>query len=121
TDNRSKQMELSVKGQKLFGRLQKIWLSFSDALKHLLDSGHPDFLNIISRIDKESSNNPINEKVKQLKQLNQIRILDYKPSLKRYFYKLAGYWLLGVLKGKLEEEDKFTLHNPDKAYLEAGG
>ena len=49
------------------------------------------------------------------------KVLDYKPSLKKYFYELAGNWLLGVLKGTLEKEDKFTLRNPDKAYLEAGG
>src|SRR5258708_1861932 len=37
------------------------------------------------------------------------------------FQRKAGNWLLGVLKGKLEEEDPFTLHHPDKAYLEKGG
>ena len=34
---------------------------------------------------------------------------------------MAGPWLLSVLNGVLEEDDKFTLHNPDKAYLENGG
>lgn len=121
TDKRSKHIELSPKGKKLFGKLQKTWLSFANTLKHLLDTGHPDFLNIINRIDRESSKNPINEKAKQPGSLNQVTVLDYKPSLKKYFYELAGNWLLGVLKGTLEDEDKFTLHNPDKAYLEKGG
>jgi N-acetylglutamate synthase-like GNAT family acetyltransferase len=53
--------------------------------------------------------------------MNEIQILDYKPSLKKYFYELAGNWLLEVLNGKLETEDKFTLKNPDKAYLLEGG
>ena len=53
--------------------------------------------------------------------VQEVQILDYKPSLKKYFYELAGNWLLGVLKGTLEDEDQFTLHNPDKAYLENGG
>jgi DNA-binding MarR family transcriptional regulator/N-acetylglutamate synthase-like GNAT family acetyltransferase len=121
TDKRSKHIELSAKGQKLLKQLQKIWLPFADTLKHLLDAGHPDFINIINRIDKEIYKNPIHQKVKQLDHTPAIKILDYKPSLKKYFYKLAGSWLLGVLKGTLEEEDKFTLHNPDKAYLETGG
>jgi len=121
TDKRSKHIGLSGKGEKLLDQLQKIWLPFAGALKHLLDTGHPDFLNIINRIDAESSKNPINEKVKQLADINEVKVVDYKPSLKRYFYKLAGNWLLGVLKGTLEEEDKSTLLNPDKAYLEAGG
>jgi N-acetylglutamate synthase-like GNAT family acetyltransferase/predicted transcriptional regulator len=121
TDKRSKHIELSTNGGKLLNQLQKIWSSFDGALKNLLDTGHPDILNIINRIDKESSKNPINEKVKQHAYRNHVKVFDYKPSLKKYFYKLAGNWLLGVLKGTLEEEDKFTLLNPDKAYLEAGG
>jgi DNA-binding MarR family transcriptional regulator len=121
TDKRSKHITLSPKGQKLLERLQKIWLPFADTLKNLLDAGHPDFLNIINRIDKESSKNPIHEKVKQLGHTHHVKVLDYKPSLKKYFYELAGNWLLDVLNGTLEEEDKFTLHNPDKAYLETGG
>ncbi|MEO8533048.1 MAG: bifunctional helix-turn-helix transcriptional regulator/GNAT family N-acetyltransferase [Flavobacterium sp.] len=121
TDKRSKHITLSAKGQKLFIELQKIWLPFADTLKYLLDIGHPDFLNIINRIDKEIYKNPIHKKAKEIGQLKQIQIVDYKPSLKKYFYELAGNWLLGVLDGTLEEEDKFTLENPDKAYLDLGG
>ena len=40
--------------------------------------------------------------------------------VKKYFYELAGPWLLGVLDGELEDDDKFTLNHPDKAYLEQG-
>jgi N-acetylglutamate synthase-like GNAT family acetyltransferase/DNA-binding MarR family transcriptional regulator len=121
TDKRSKHITLSEKGLQLLEELKKIWLPFADTLKHLLDTGHPDFLNIINRIDKEVSKHPIHEKIKMLDQLQTVQVLDYKPSLKKYFYELAGNWLLGVLKGTLEEEDKFTLHHPDKAYLETGG
>lgn len=121
TDKRSKHITLSAKGQRMYDQLKKIWLPFADTLKHLLDIGHPDFLNIINRIDKEVSKNPIHEKVKMLDQLQRVKVLDYKPSLKKHFFELAGNWLLGVLNGKLEEEDKFTLHNPEKAYIETGG
>jgi len=121
TDKRSKHISLSIKGKKLLEKLEKIWLLFGGTLKHLLDTGHPDFLNIISRIEKEVSKNPINEKLKMLDDLQQVLVLDYKPSLKKYFYELAGNWLLEVLNGTLEEEDKFTLHNPDQAYLLDGG
>lgn len=121
TDKRSKHILLSAKGKKLLAKLQKIWLPFGDTLKHLLDTGHPDCLNIISRIEKELSKNPINEKLKTINDLQQVHVLDFKPSLKKYFYDLAGNWLLEVLNGKLEEEDKFTLNNPDQAYLLDGG
>jgi DNA-binding MarR family transcriptional regulator/N-acetylglutamate synthase-like GNAT family acetyltransferase len=121
TDKRSKQIALSAKGLTLLKKLEKIWLPFADTLKHLLDTGHPDFLNIIDRIETELYKHPINEKLKVLEELPQIRVLDYKPSLKKYFYDLAGNWLLEVLNGTLEEEDKFTLNNPDQSYLLQGG
>lgn len=120
-DKRSKHIALSAEGKTLSVELQKIWSSFAMTLKNLLDAGHPDFLNMISRIEKEISKNPINEMIDGIAALQTVRVLDYKPSLKKYFYELAGNWLLGVLKGTLEEEDQFTLHNPDKAYLENGG
>jgi DNA-binding MarR family transcriptional regulator/N-acetylglutamate synthase-like GNAT family acetyltransferase len=121
TDGRSKHITLSQKGQQLFEHLNTVWLPFADALKHLLDAGHPDFLNIINRIEKEVAKNPIHQVARLIDQAQPVRVLDYKPSLKKYFYELAGNWLLGVLNGSLEEEDQFTLHNPDKAYLETGG
>ena len=77
-------------------------------------------MNILNRLDWEINTTPINERVHQPKG-EVVNIIDYKPSLKSYFYELAGPWLLGVLNGELEEEDKFTLHHPDKAYLEKGG
>jgi N-acetylglutamate synthase-like GNAT family acetyltransferase/DNA-binding MarR family transcriptional regulator len=121
TDKRSKHVLITPKGKKLLEQLKILWLPFADALKGLLDSGHPDFLNIIGRIETEITKNPIHLRIKQPDKASRLKILDYKPSLKKHFYELAGNWLLGVLKGTLEEEDKFTLHNPDKAYLDEGG
>jgi DNA-binding MarR family transcriptional regulator/GNAT superfamily N-acetyltransferase len=121
SDKRSKHISLSPKGKKLLEKLEKLWMPFADTLKHLLDTGHPDCLNILSRIEKDLSKNPINEKLKMLADVQQVQVFDYKPSLKKYFYELAGNWLLEVLNGKLEEEDKFTLNNPDQAYLPEGG
>jgi len=120
-DKRSKHISLSPKGEKLYSTLRGTWLPFADTLKDIFDVGHPDFLNIINRIDKEISNHPIHQRIKTSTEVARVTILDYKPSLKKYFFELAGNWLLGVLKGTLEKEDKFTLHNPDKAYLEKGG
>lgn len=119
-DKRSKHIILSEKGKALFEQLTHIWLPFADSLRKLLDVGHPDFLNIINRIEKEVSKNPIYKRIKNPDE-EPVIVVDYKPSLKKHFYELAGNWLLGVLNGKLEDEDTYTLHHPDKAYLEAGG
>ena len=121
SDKRSKHIILSAKGKLLQNKLEKIWIPFSTTLKQLFDLGHPDFLNSLGRIETALSRQPLHEHFKNLNNLPQIQILDYKPSLKRYFYDLAAPWLLSVLKGRLEEEDNFTLKNPDQAYLEKGG
>ena len=120
TDKRSKLISLSDKGTYFMRQLKPTWLSFAAVLKRIFQSGHPDFMNILNRIDKEIAGNPINELVSgDLKE--PVRILDYKPSLKAHFYSLAGPGLTDVVNGQLEEEDLETLHNPDEAYIKHGG
>ncbi|MCG8331385.1 MAG: bifunctional helix-turn-helix transcriptional regulator/GNAT family N-acetyltransferase [Chitinophagales bacterium] len=119
-DKRSKIVSLSKKGEQLLIRLRPLWLSFTKALKEVFDTGHPDLLNILDRIDQASNKMPINERM-QINTRQNLSIVDYRPSLKSYFYELTTPWLMNVLDGELEEEDKFTLSNPDKAYIETGG
>ncbi|MEM9142968.1 MAG: bifunctional helix-turn-helix transcriptional regulator/GNAT family N-acetyltransferase [Bacteroidota bacterium] len=119
-DKRSKLAELTPKGKELQDKLEPLWFSFSNTLKDLFSLGHPDMINILDRLDREISSKPINERIRG-PQGASVKIIDYKPSLKERFYELAGPWLLGVLNGELEEDDTFTLHHPDKAYLESGG
>ncbi len=121
TDKRSKHNTLSAKGKALYRKLQPVWKNFANTLKQILDAGHPDFLNMLNRIDVEIYRRPINSIMSNTEKKDKLSILDYRPSLKKYFYELAGPWLLKVLKGKLEAEDEFTLHQPDKAYIETGG
>jgi DNA-binding MarR family transcriptional regulator/N-acetylglutamate synthase-like GNAT family acetyltransferase len=120
TDKRAKHIRLTNKGAKLLQQLKPVWTNFSRALKQIMTSGHPDLLNILNRVERKINNTPIHDDSYQNSETG-VQVLDYKPSLKKYFYELAGHWLLGVLKGTLEEEDKYTLNNPDKAYLENGG
>ncbi len=119
-DKRSKVVHLSVDGHAQLKRLSPLWQSFSLAIKSLFEYGHPDILNILDRIDLESTKRPINERVFS-NDFDAVRIVDYQPSLKHHFYDLAAPWLLAVLKGNLEEEDKYTLNNPEEAYIKEGG
>ncbi|MEM9687617.1 MAG: GNAT family N-acetyltransferase, partial [Bacteroidota bacterium] len=68
----------------------------------------------------ESTKHPINLKVQE-NTYNNVQIVDYKPSLKKHFYRLAAPWLLDVMNNELEEEDKYTLNNPEEAYIKQGG
>lgn len=119
-DKRSKLVSLTKKGKALQRKLEPLWLSFSNTLEEVFSIGHPDIMNILDRIDWEINSNPIHERIHKPKD-EFVKIVDYKPSLKAHFYELAGPWLLQVLNGKLEEDDKFTLNHPEKAYLENGG
>jgi ribosomal protein S18 acetylase RimI-like enzyme/DNA-binding MarR family transcriptional regulator len=118
-DKRSKIIKLSGDGRNLLSKLKPVWRDYSVALQSVFESGHPDFLNILDRIDQEICSFPINERVKELPE--PIRVVDYKPSLKDYFNDLAGKGLTGMLDGKLEEDDTFTLNHPEQAYILQGG
>lgn len=120
-DKRSKHILLTVEGRQLYERLVPVWQNFSRALEQILQAGHPDILNILQRIDKEAERASLLHRVKELNDSPQIIILDYRPSLKNAFADLAEPWLSSVTGSSLEEEDMFTLHHPDKAYLDKGG
>lgn len=119
-DKRSKLASLSEKGKRLRRKLEPVWLSIAAALKEVFTIGHPDFSNILNRIDRGMDQTPIYERAKSPGN-DQVIIVDYQPALKKDFSNLVTPWLSEVTGGKLEEEDKFTINNPDKAYLAAGG
>ena len=58
-DKRSKLISLSKNGLKLLEALKPIWLSFTKALQTTFESGHPDILNILDRIDHSIATKPI--------------------------------------------------------------
>jgi DNA-binding MarR family transcriptional regulator/GNAT superfamily N-acetyltransferase len=120
-DKRSKLASLSEKGKRLRRKLEPIWHSIAAALKEVFTLGHPDFSNILNRIDREIYEIPINERAQSPDDRDQVSVVDYQPSLKKHFANLVTPWLSEVTGGKLEDDDKFTINNPDKAYLAAGG
>ncbi len=119
-DKRSKLVSLSLKGQKLIYRLKPLWISVSSALKKVFQSGHPDFMNILNRIDHQIEKNPINSMVAQ-QEVESVEVVDYKPGLNKHFHELAGPWLTEELSGQLKEEDGIALQNPDEAHFMDGG
>ncbi len=120
-DGRSKLISLTPKGKALYDKLSPIWKLFALSLEQLLTGGHPDCINILNRIDNEMERKPLSERMKDVSTDEPIIVVDFKPSLKKYFIDLAGNWLLGILKGKLEKEDELTLKDPENAYLKGGG
>ena len=119
-DKRSKLTTLSLKGQKLIYRLKPLWISYSSALKKVFQSGHPDFMNILNRIDHQIEKKPVNDMVAQ-QEAESVVVVDYKPGLNKHFHELAGPWLTEELNGQLKEEDGIALQNPDEAHFIDGG
>lgn len=120
-DARSKHVSLTVKGKNLLTKLQPVWKSIALNLRLLLTSGHPNFIAIIGRVEKEMEQRPLHQRVLQSSAPEQITICDYRPSLKPNFTELLSPWLENLPDGKLEKEDEFTLEHPDKAYIKTGG
>ena len=119
-DKRSKLVSLSLKGQKLIYRLKPLWISVSTALKKVFQAGHPDFMNILNRIDRQIEENPISLMVAQ-QEMDAVVVVDYKPGLNKHFHELAGPWLTEELNGKLKEEDGIALPNPNEKHFTEGG
>ncbi len=119
-DKRSKIVYLSDGGKVLLDELKPVWEEFTIQLKRTFESGHRDILNILDRIDTEISTRPIHDHaIKESSE--EVRVFDYSLGCKGKFSEIAKPWLLGVLDGKLEEEDILSLDRPDEAYLLNGG
>ena len=119
-DKRSRLVSLSKKGQKLIYRLKPIWISFASALQHIFQSGHPDFMNTLDRIDHQIQAYPIHRRIIE-QETDPILVLDYKPELNKHFHELAGPWLTEEFNGQLKEEDGITLEEPDADHFMDGG
>lgn len=119
-DKRSKLVSLSLKGQKLIYRLKPLWISISTALKKVFQAGHPDFMNILNRIDRLIEEYPINLMLAQ-QETESVVVVDYNPDLNKHFHELAGPWLTEELNGKLKEEGGISLQNPDEKHFIEGG
>jgi len=119
-DKRSKLISLSIRGQKIIYRLKPIWISISTSLKRVFQTGHPDFMNILDRIDRQIEKIPFKLEAK-VGDSDFISVIDYKPGLNKHFYELAGPWLAGEIDGQLEEEGGITLQAPDDKHFREGG
>lgn len=119
-DRRSKLVSLSKKGQKLIYRLKPIWLSFASALKNIFHSGHPDFMNILSRIDHQIETKPIHKLIKEPEN-DSVVLLDYNPLLNQHFHELVGSQLNEDADDHPKVEDGITLKDPDPRHFMEGG
>ena len=120
SDRRSKLVSLSTKGQKQIYRLKPLWISYSSALKNIFQSGHPDFMNILQRIDNQIEKSSIPQIIAH-PDSESVIVVDYRPDLDKHFHELAGPWLTGEADGILEEEEGINLQKPEETHFMEGG
>lgn len=119
-DKRSRLVSLSVKGRKHIYRLKPVWISIASVLMKIFQSGHPDFMNILNRIDQQIDSNPINKMIAELED-DSIMVLDYNPGLNQDFRELTRPWLTQETNGQLRKEDGIIKNYPNAEHLLAGG
>jgi DNA-binding MarR family transcriptional regulator/N-acetylglutamate synthase-like GNAT family acetyltransferase len=119
-DKRSKLVSLSVMGQKLLYRLKPLWISYATKLRTVFQAGHPDFMNILNRIDSQLLKTPF-YRVGVQEEAEPVHIIDFNPGLKNHFHELAGPWLTGAENGYLQEENGCLLQDPDERFFLEGG
>jgi DNA-binding MarR family transcriptional regulator/GNAT superfamily N-acetyltransferase len=66
SDRRSKLVSLSPKGKALLRKLNPIWDSISRALTDIFSAGHPDIIEVLTRIDKAADEYPLYQRVYDL-------------------------------------------------------
>jgi ribosomal protein S18 acetylase RimI-like enzyme len=89
-------------------------------LKKAFQTGHPDFMNILDRIDFQIDNSPFKLDPSP-SESSQVVIVDYKPGLHKHLDDLTSSWLTGEINGQLEEEDETILQTPDEEHFSKGG
>ena len=65
-DGRSKLASLSCKGKNRLRQLEPIWVQFSQALKSILDEGHPEIITILDNIDTALETKPISQRIQEI-------------------------------------------------------
>ncbi|HMQ68930.1 MAG TPA: bifunctional helix-turn-helix transcriptional regulator/GNAT family N-acetyltransferase [Ignavibacteria bacterium] len=121
-DSRKKFITITEKGKALIEKLNPVWEDIEIAVKELLDSTDYDILFIISKLesalDSKDIYSRVMEKIK-LRQIGNVKIIDYKPRYKKLFRDLNYEWLNKYFT--IENKDRDLLENPDKEILKKGG
>ena len=121
-DERQRFLSLTQSGRKLCLELVPVWKDISDSTMELINNTDSNLLNRLSMIenllDQQSMFDRVEAKLKQ-RTLKKVKILPYKPSLKKHFKQLNLEWLKKDFK--IEPPDTTMLNDPNTAVIKPGG
>ena len=122
TDDRRRLLSLSTEGRRKAKELQPIWEAVRRETETLLEQTGGDMLTTLDRVEAELDREDMHRRVKRAMNrefLSQVEIVDYKPSLKKYFESLNREWLEEYFE--VEPPDEEILSDPKTHILSAGG
>jgi DNA-binding MarR family transcriptional regulator len=121
-DERQRFLSISPKGKKVASALLPIWEEIRSETKALIESTNNDLLSSITQIEQRLDKKNMYERIWfRLKGAipGKIKIVEYRPALKKYFNALNREWLEEYFV--VEKEDEKFLSDPNRTIIKNGG
>ena len=122
SDNRKRKLSLTDKALKMIPRMQPLWDGMSKTLIEVFSYHTNNILFAIEEMEDTLKEKPfferVNEKIKTAK-MEEVVIIDFKPSLTKYFADLNYDWIKKYFV--VEKQDELSLKNPQKYIIDKGG
>jgi len=117
-DKRKRLLSLSDRGRRLHTKVKQIWRLMRLAVSEYLTDNCPVFLEMLSALEVATSNNQLIKKFKENKtalQEAEIKIIEFRPQLRKHFYKLNEHWIKKFFS--VEKGDEEVLSHPENHFL----
>jgi DNA-binding MarR family transcriptional regulator/N-acetylglutamate synthase-like GNAT family acetyltransferase len=121
-DERKRLLSLSPSGKALVTKLKPVWNDFKLSAGELLEESGVDLLEALDRIENSLDDTEMYDRIQtQIKkrQLEETKIIDYKPRYRKYFRTLNLEWLNEYFS--VEPIDEKILSHPEEEILKHGG
>lgn len=121
-DKRKRLLQLSERGWDFLPKMQPLWNDIAQAFHEMLIKQQHNLLLAIQETEEALSEQGLLKRVKEItraRQLQAIQILDYEPSLARYFEELNVEWLIKYFR--VEAIDRKIFADPRSYIIDKGG
>ena len=122
SDERKRLLSLSPSGEALLTKLKPLWNDFKLSAGELIEESGVDLLEVLDRIENSLDDIEMYDRIKKKirkRQLEEVKIIDYKPQYRKYFKKLNLEWLKKYFS--VEPLDEKILSHPEEQILKHGG
>jgi DNA-binding MarR family transcriptional regulator/N-acetylglutamate synthase-like GNAT family acetyltransferase len=121
-DTRKKIITLSEKTNVMLPGLERIWVNLVQVHEDIFSQMGVNIIDILGRLERVLEEKSLYRRIKEKltdNELEEIKILDYKPVYKKHFRSLNYEWLKKYFT--IEKHDKTLLNDPDNEIIRKGG